>query len=913
MVALVAEQTGYPPELLDLDLDLEADLGIDTVKQAELFAQVRETYGIARDDSLKLRDYPTLNHVIGFVRDRTPHTTVVAATAPVAAAVPPTLPDDGELAARVVALVAEQTGYPPELLDLDLDLEADLGIDTVKQAELFAQVRETYGIARDDSLKLRDYPTLNHVIGFVRDRTPHTTVAPATSDEVAEPVPADTPVDDPGFPRRVPVAVARPPLEWFAPTGVRLEAGSRVVVLPDTGGVAEALSARLADRGVEVLSVDVSSDSATVAGQLTDWLAAGPIEGLYALAALDNERPIAELDLDRWHEGLRVRVKLLAAAARAIYDRLAEAGTFVVSATRNGGAHGYDGSGARSAMAGAVSGFTKALTRERSAATVKVIDFALDATPDDVAGAIVDETIRDAGVVEIGRRGAVRLAIGLEERAAAPADPRHSLGPDSVVVATGAAGSIVSAIVADLARSAGGGTFHLLDLIPAPDPADPDLAQFANDRDGLKRELADRITKRGERATPVVIERELAAIERRCAAQAAIDAVTAAGGTAHWYAADLRDSKAMGEAGKAIGAGSGRVDVLLHAGGLEISRLLPDKSTAEFDLVFDVKADGWFNLLHALGDLPIGAAVVFSSIAGRFGNGGQTDYSAANDLLGKSVSSFRTTRPETRGIAIDWTAWGGIGMASRGSIPKMMALAGIDMLPPATGIPVVRREITAGGNGGEIVVAGALGAMLDMPASPLEPPPAAGAGAGPMVGRVGAAADDGVVILTDLAPTDQPFLDDHRIDGTPVLPGVMGIEAFAEAARLLAPGWAVTAIEDVEFLAPFKWYRDEPRRVEVVVRAVADGDRLVATCRLDGRRTLAGQPEQVTTHFTGRVVLGRTVGDLGMMTTPHRPTGRPPILRTSTACTSTVPPTRCWRGRGATASPPSAVGRRSPG
>ena len=108
---------------------------------------------------------------------------------------------------------------------------------------------------------------------------------------------------------------------------------------------------------------------------------------------------------------------------------------------------------------------------------------------------------------------------------------------------------------------------------------------------------------------------------------------------------------------------------------------------------------------------------------------------------------------------------------------------------------------------------------------------------------------------TDLDPTVQPFLDDHRIEGTPVLPGVMGIEAFAEAAHLLAPGWEVTAIEDVEFLAPFKWYRDEPRRVEVHVRAVPDGDHLVATCRLDGRRTLPGQPEQVTTHFTGRVVL----------------------------------------------------------
>ena len=67
MLAIVAEQTGYPPDLLDLDLDLEADLGIDTVKQAEVFAAIRERYGIERDDSLKLRDFPTLNHVVGFV------------------------------------------------------------------------------------------------------------------------------------------------------------------------------------------------------------------------------------------------------------------------------------------------------------------------------------------------------------------------------------------------------------------------------------------------------------------------------------------------------------------------------------------------------------------------------------------------------------------------------------------------------------------------------------------------------------------------------------------------------------------------------------------------------------------------------------------------------------------------------
>ncbi len=62
------------------------------------------------------------------------------------------------------------TGYPAELLEPDLDLEADLGVDTVKQAEVFAAVRERYDVERDDNLQLRDFPTLNHVAAWVRDR-----------------------------------------------------------------------------------------------------------------------------------------------------------------------------------------------------------------------------------------------------------------------------------------------------------------------------------------------------------------------------------------------------------------------------------------------------------------------------------------------------------------------------------------------------------------------------------------------------------------------------------------------------------------------------------------------------------------------------------------------------------------------
>ncbi len=78
-------------------------------------------------------------------------------------------PDSAEITARILELVAQKTGYPVEMLDLDLDLEADLGVDTVKQAELFATVREMYKIPRREDLRLSDYNTLTKVIGFVNE------------------------------------------------------------------------------------------------------------------------------------------------------------------------------------------------------------------------------------------------------------------------------------------------------------------------------------------------------------------------------------------------------------------------------------------------------------------------------------------------------------------------------------------------------------------------------------------------------------------------------------------------------------------------------------------------------------------------------------------------------------------------
>jgi len=399
----------------------------------------------------------------------------------------------------------------------------------------------------------------------------------------------------------------------------------------------------------------------------------------------------------------------------------------------------------------------------------------------------------------------------------------------------------------------------MLDLVPEPDRGDPDLTTFNTDRDGLKRALADRIRERGERPTPKLVERDLARIERARAALDAIEAIEAAGGSAHWHQVDLTSAEQVRDAL----AGVGKVDVLLHCAGLEISHFLPDKPQREYDLVFDVKAHGWLNILAALGDTHPGTAIVFSSIAGRFGNGGQTDYSAANDLLCKSISQMRSTG-ETRGIAIDWTAWAQIGMASRGSIPKMMEVAGIDMLPPEVGVPVVHRELAAAGPGTEVVEAGSLGIMLEErhPTGGVDVEKATAAltdGAGPMTGRIEQFSAGGTLsVITELDPGRQAFLYDHRIDGTPVLPGVMGIEGFAETAKALLPGFKVVELEGVDLLAPFKFYRDEPRSVILRAQLRDGGDgTILADCTLIGRRTLRGQAEQETRHFIGRARLAR--------------------------------------------------------
>jgi hypothetical protein len=191
------------------------------------------------------------------------------------------------------------------------------------------------------------------------------------------------------------------------------------------------------------------------------------------------------------------------------------------------------------------------------------------------------------------------------------------------------------------------------------------------------------------------------------------------------------------------------------------------------------------------------------------------------------------------------------------------------MLPPESGIPTVRRELSASAFSGEIVVAsrlGILGAEWDSSGG-LDPERANALLAKRerpfvMVGTVkGATLSSGLLAETTLDPGTQPFLFDHAMEGTPLLPGVMGTETFAEAASLLCPGWSVAAVEDEEFVRPFKYFRMQPSTFHLAASAAPaeEGDLLVSATLSSVTQPKKELPAVEKLHFRARVRMTRAV------------------------------------------------------
>nr|MBL0712393.1 SDR family NAD(P)-dependent oxidoreductase [Desulfobacterales bacterium] len=860
---IVAEQTGYTADMLEDELDLEADLGIDTVKQVEIFGKVSAHFGLDVPEDLKLNDLNTIAKLGGYLQDKVAQ---APDPSPAEAPAPPAGPDaTSDLLAVVKTIVAEQTGYTADMLEDELDLEADLGIDTVKQVEIFGKVSAHFGLDVPEDLKLNDLNTIAKLGGYLGEKVQSDSAGTsltgtAADDESPAPVPTD-PSDSPVkrmIVTAVTAAAATARKGWFK--------NRLVLITADRHGFARRMAERITnDGGQPVIIGDTGSDDIACA-----W--SGPaavnaavkkirakfetVDGLLHFLPLDSAFDGEELSrpaIDR-------RLKRFFSLVQGLYGELNRPEAFIAMPAFNAAVLPYGApAGPIDPVSAGLAGLLKTVNKEMPDTLVKIVDF--DATKAaDRMDAVIDTFIRELSSgdrrVECGYHGDHKWVLQLE-----PGRPAHTealVRPDDTVLVTGGARGITYEILKALVQALpvrlvimGRSDVEGLD----PALAGPDLST-ADIMARLKTEM--------QGAKPIEIRNALNRVVKLRESAANLETLRSLGARVTYHAVDVTDAAAVQ---RAIQATDG-VDVLIHAAGIEESQMIPKKKPASFDRVFDTKVFGLMHLLAALGKKPPHSLMTFSSVTARFGNEGQVDYTAANDMIAKMLLGFRRQHPETAVKIFDWTAWEGAGMATNETVNKVLRKRGLTFLPLADGVAHFMNELGDGQNP-EVVFSG-MDQAFDLDGL-MVVEKAASSVVAPFLDRLAEERDDRRVYQRVLDLQRDLFLLDHSREDVPIFLGATGIEAMAEAAATLAtPGHALRELKDFAIPYGIKILKQRPKEIMIEAARTARGADTFR-CRITSqfrnkKGVVMGTPKQ---HYNGTCTFGPAEAEPTAITVPE--------------------------------------------
>ena len=262
MLSVVADKTGYPAEMLELSMDMEADLGIDSIKRVEIFGAITEQSDKLTDiNPNDLTELRTLQEIVDYISTKAGISVATSTAAPSLVSVAQTdettkpiatpvvehvAPTEGnsEMLNLMLSVVADKTGYPAEMLELSMDMEADLGIDSIKRVEIFGAITEQSDKLTDiNPNDLTELRTLQEIVDYISTKAG---ISP-TSAPVTEPVAQTVVNTDP---------IATPIVETAVPTEGNSEMLDLMltVVADKTGYPAEMLELSMdmeADLGID--------------------------------------------------------------------------------------------------------------------------------------------------------------------------------------------------------------------------------------------------------------------------------------------------------------------------------------------------------------------------------------------------------------------------------------------------------------------------------------------------------------------------------------------------------------------------------------------------------------------------------------------------------------------------------------
>jgi acyl transferase domain-containing protein len=758
LLAVVAEKTGYPAEMLDLDQQLDADLGIDSIKRVEILSAVQERLPNAPEVKPEdLGTLRTLRHVLEYLQ---------GADAAITAAAPAAPGVVGDvITATLMEVVAEKTGYPAELLNLDQQLDSDLGIDSIKRVEILSAVQERLPAAPEVKPEdLGSLRTLRQVVEFLTGgEQPRPPAAPAPQAQAAAAVAPAPAGPEEGLTRLV---VASVPLDAAAPRErLSLDPAGEVWVTADGTGLAEALAARLEQSG---RPAKVVSWSDALAAALPDRLS-----GLVVIAPPTLADPDGFL-LDAFRLARRCGGFLRKAS-----------GSVFATVSRLDGRFGCVGLPASAAPeSGGLAGLAKSAGQEWPEVAAKAIDLDAEWGDTEAAASALAEEVITRGPVEVGIHRSGRVALALRDEPITGGTP--AFGRGDVAVVTGGARGVTAETAVGLAK-AFGVRLLLLGRTPLPEE-EPAWLQGLADEAAIKRALADQA--RGEAISPAAIGERCRGILAAREVRETLARIARAGGEARYRAADARDADRLREIFDEVRRDWGPIRGVVHGAGVLADRLILDKTDDQFRRVYETKVGGLRAILAVLRPDEGQSLVFFSSSTARFGRTGQADYSVANEVLNK-IARRESRKRSGRVVAINWGPWDG-GMVNAG-LKAVFAKEGIGLIPREAGADLMARELMASGGPAEIVVLEgmpeALGLKKDQPAAVSAPRVA------PVIPAIGGNWSDAYRREASVAGIS--MLESHVVDGQAVLPLVLMMEWMAHAALHGEPGLLFHGFDDL--------------------------------------------------------------------------------------------------------------------
>ncbi len=635
-----------------------------------------------------------------------PHPAIAADAEPDAGNARGENPDVGAL---LLAIVCERTGYPADMLGLDLDLEADLSIDSIKRVEILGALAEQLDAGSAGAIEqlpenVLALKTLREIIAALQPIVEGGVVS-APASEASDEMPAVTAVTavtavllSPASTAEAAPASASPrgPAPEFETARLAGPAVSRFVVERRTTTRANGRW-ELADCSVDIVGASPGLETLLMggleaAGSKGVPRAAGskavPRDGA-AADANEANGSVALVDLTPLNAGWTVD------EVPALFDRVRGAlvaGARHVLVAGAATANGSDpGTGAGLPQSSGASGMVKSLRKEWPDRHVRIAQFPAGTDDARLARLLLDElnctdVVGEVCYTDDGVRQLLHVVPAMCNGVGTEAS--LVLDRESVVLVTGGARGITAKVVRELARRYAC-RLEIVGRTPPPSMAEaPDLHGAADER-AVRRVLIARDPRR----RPVEIEAECARVLAEREVRQALAALDEAGASVTYHVTDVRDRAAFGRVIDDVYARHGRLDGVIHAAGVIEDKLARDKTLASFARVFETKVNGALTIAERVRD-DVGFVVFFSSIASTFGNRGQADYAAANDVLDRLAHTLGR-RVAGRVLSINWGPWGGTGMAAAG-LEHEYARRGIGLIEPEAGVASFLDELLHG-------------------------------------------------------------------------------------------------------------------------------------------------------------------------------------------------------------------------